>query len=79
VVEDAHADVRSATAALTEMTTVVADAGGRTATTYGMTETPSTAFVTANGQILTRHQGTISADTLERRVRSLIAAGPARP
>ena len=54
VVGDPLVDVEGAVDQLGSASTVVADPRGRTAADYGMTETPATAFVTANGQILAR-------------------------
>lgn len=57
---------------------VASDAGGVVAARYGVDPAKSATFVfvSATGRILDREPGPIGADTLERRIRGLISAGP---
>lgn len=57
---------------------VASDPDGAAARRYGVDPERETTFVfvSASGRILDREPGPIAADTLERRIRGLISAGP---
>jgi len=57
---------------------VGSDPGGNVATRYGADPAKATTFVfvSATGRILDREPGPLRAETLERRIRGLISAGP---
>jgi len=54
------------------------DAGSQAARAFKISGMPTLVFVTASGEILDRRSGLTDSPTVERRIRALIAEGPAR-
>ncbi len=80
VAPEPEADLTAVTERLGLTFSLAVDAGGAVAARYGTDPEKQTTFVfvSATGRILDRERGPIAADTLERRIRGLISAGPGR-
>lgn len=65
--------VRSRAEGVGEGVWVARDTTDKLRESFGLGRVPATAFITPDGRVLSRQQGLISTDTLDRRVRALIA------
>lgn len=78
VAPDPESEVADTVERLGLTQSIAADPDGAAARRYGVDPENETTFVfvSATGRILDREAGPIGADTLERRIRGLISAGP---